>query len=125
MINDKQRVAKEALQNELLKQRGIAEPLPEDGESREGYLFTRVERVTVCFGPDGGIILPAVRSYGNALQAAVFANVEIKKNRAGSHKSGHDGGIVGIEWRCESPRCDCRRGEGETYERRFERSVKR
>ena len=54
MMKNKQKAAKEVLQNELLKQRGIIKPLSDDGESKEGYSFTEVERVTVCFGPDGG-----------------------------------------------------------------------
>lgn len=124
-MNQNQRTAKAALQSELLKHRGISNPLTDGGNSREGYAFTEVERVTVCFGPDGGIILPSVRSYGDPLQAAVYADIEFKKNRAGTHKTGHDGGIVGNDWYCDSSRCDCRQGEGETYERRFERSVKR
>ena len=120
-MNDKQKKAKEALQNEL-KERDITEPLPDKGQSKEGYSFTEVERVTVCFGPDGGLILPSVRSWHgeDALRAAVFADDEFKKNRAGSHQSGHDGGIVDIEWRCNSPRCDC---QNEPYEQRFKRSV--
>jgi hypothetical protein len=120
MMNEKQRAAKEDLQKELLKQRDISKPLPDEGESKEGYSFTEVERVTVCFGPDGGLILPSVRTYGNTIMAAVYADDKFKKNRAGSHKSGHDSGIVGTQWYCDSPHCDCR---NETYQRRFERSV--
>ena len=66
-MNDKQKAAKQVLQNELRTRRGITKPLPDKGESKEGYSFTEVERVTVCIGPRGGYILPAVRSYGKAL----------------------------------------------------------
>ncbi len=59
--NEKQKAKKEVLQTELLKQRNITNPLPDDGVNNERYSFTRVEGVTVCFGPNGGIILPSVR----------------------------------------------------------------
>jgi len=120
MMNDKQKTAKEVLQNDLRKRRGITTPLPDRGESKEGYSFTEVERVTVCIGPRGGYILPAVRSYGKALDAAVYADDEFKKNLDGPRESGHDGKIVGTDWQCDSTRCDCKR---ENYQQRFERSV--
>lgn len=121
--NEKQKAKKEVLQTELLKQRNITNPLPDDGVNNERYSFTRVEGVTVCFGPNGGIILPSVRSFrGTALQAAVYADDEFKKNRADSHDGGHDGRIVGIDWRCDSTGCDCQR---EPDQKRFIRSVKK
>jgi hypothetical protein len=119
-MNPKQQTAITNLQNELLNQRGVNTPLPDLGASNEGYEFTEVQGVTVCIGPDGGYILPAVRSYKNSLQAAVDADNAFKKNRAGSHKSGHDVGIVGTDWRCGSPSCDC---QNETPDQRFARGV--
>jgi hypothetical protein len=123
MMNEKQKAAKEVLQNELRKRRGITKPLPERDESREGYSFTEVERVTVCIGLRGGYILPAVRSYrGKALDAAVFADDEFKKNMEGPHESGHDGKIVETDWQCDSSRCNCKH---ENYKQRFERSARK
>jgi len=121
-MNDKQKAANEILQDQLRTRRGITKPLPERGESKEGYFFTEVERVTVCIGPRGGYILPGVRSYGKALDAAVYADDEFKKNIDGSHESGHEGKIVGLDWQCDSARCACKR---ENYTQRFERSVKK
>ncbi len=121
-MNDKQKAAKEVLQNELQTRRGIIKPLPDMGESKEGYSFTEVEGLTVCFGPRGRYILPAVRSYGKALDAAVYADDEFKKNIDGPRESGHEGKSVGTDWQCDSPRCDCKH---ENYKQRFERSVKK
>lgn len=111
----------QALQNKLLSQRNINVQLPNLGTSSEGYVFTRHPNdVTVCFGPNGGPILPAVRSYPKAEQAAVYADVYFQKNRAGNFKSGHCSGIVGTDWYCDDPSCACR---NETYDDRFKRSV--
>ena len=121
-MNDRQKAAKDVLQNELRKRRGIAKPLPERDESKEGYALTEVEGVTVCIRPRGGYILPAVRSYGKALGAAVYADDEFKKNLGGPHESGHDGKIVGKDWQCNSTRCNCK---DQDYKQRFERSVKK
>ena len=81
-----------ALQIALLSQRNITTPLPNLGTSAQGYVFTEVQSITVCIGPDGGYILPAVRSYPpNSLQAAVDAAVEFQKNKPGGpFKSGHE-----------------------------------
>jgi hypothetical protein len=121
-MNPKQQAAKAVLQNELRKQRNITKPLPNMGVSKEGYAFTEVERVTVVFGPRGGTIVPSARSYGDALEAAVYADVEFKKNIDGPREGGHDGKIVPTDWHCDSPRCDCKH---ENYKQRFERSVKK
>jgi hypothetical protein len=77
-MNPRQQAAMTALQNALLNQRNINTPLPNIGTSTQGYVFTEVQGVTVCIGPDGGYILPAVRSYQNSLQAAVNAAVELR-----------------------------------------------
>jgi hypothetical protein len=122
MMNNKQRASMERLQDELRKQRNITKPLPDRGESKERYAFTEVERTTVCFGPKGGPIVPAARSYQDAWEAAVYADVEFKKNMDGPHDYGHDDKIVDINWRCGSSRCECKH---ETYDQRFKRSVGR
>ncbi len=119
-MNPRQQAAMAALQNELLNQRNISTPLPNLGTSTQGYVFTEVQGVTVCIGPDGGYILPAVRSYQNSLQAAVDAAVEFQKNRPGPHKSGHELGIVGIDWSCGGQNCAC---QNETPDERFRRGV--
>jgi hypothetical protein len=111
----------QTLQNELLNQRNINTQLPNLGTSAEGYPFTRhPNNVTVCFGPNGGAILPAVRSYPDASEAAIHADVYFLKNRAGDFKSGHRSGIVGTDWCCNDPQCRC---QNETYDERFRRSV--
>jgi hypothetical protein len=119
-MNITQLTAMTALQDALLDQRNVKTPLSNQGTSREGYEFTEVQGVTVCIGPGGGYLLPAVRSYQNSLQAAVDADLEFRKNRAGSHKSGHELGIVGTNWSCSGPVANCR---SETYEQRLRRSV--
>jgi hypothetical protein len=110
----------QTLQNELQNQRNVSTALPNLGTSNEGYEFTRVQNVTVCFGRNGGPIIPAVRRYENASEAAVYADVYFQKNRPGNFRSGHASGIVGTDWRCDSPGCAC---QNETYEQRFRRSV--
>jgi hypothetical protein len=111
----------QTLQNELLIQRNINTQLPNLGTSPEGYSFTRhPNNVTVCFGPNGGAIVPAARSYPNADQAAVDADVYFQKNRPGDFKSGHRSGIVRTDWRCDDPQCRC---QSETDGERFRRSV--
>jgi len=111
----------QTLQNELLNQRNINTQLPNLGTNAEGYLFTRhPNNVTVCFGPNGGPIVPAVRSYPNASEAAIYADVYFQKNRAGDFKSGHRSGIVGMNWRCDDPQCICQK---ETDDERFRRGV--
>jgi hypothetical protein len=111
----------QTLQNELLSQRNMNVQLPDLGESTEGYRFTQHPNgVTVCFGPNGGPILPAVRRYPNAIEAAINADVYFRKNKAGDFKSGHRSGIVGTDWRCDNPQCRC---QSETYEERFRRGV--
>lgn len=122
IMNPRQQAARDVLQNELRKQRNITEPLPDLGVSDEGYAFTEVDRVTVCIGPRGGYILPAVRSYRPALQAAVDAGEKFKKNKPGPHGSGHNGGIVKLDWRCGSPSCGCQK---QSYAERFDRSTRK
>lgn len=121
-MNPKQQAAMSALQIALLRQRNITALLPNLGTSAQGYVFTEVQGVTVCIGPDGGYILPAVRSYPpNSLQAAVDAAVEFQKNKPGGpFKSGHELGIVGIDWSCGGPNCAC---ANETPDERFRRGV--
>jgi hypothetical protein len=120
-MNPRQQAAMTALQNALLNQLNITTPLPNLGTNVQGYVFTEVQGVTVCIGPDGGYILPAVRSYPpNSLQAAVDARVEFQKNRPGPHQSGHELGIVGIDWRCGGQNCGC---QNETPDELFRRSV--
>lgn len=109
------------LQKDLLNQRNINVQLPNLGTSAEGYSFTlHPNNVTVCFGPNGGPILPAARSYPDATEAAIYADVYFQKNRASDFKSGHRSGIVRTDWRCDDPQCRC---QNETYDERFRRSV--
>jgi hypothetical protein len=123
-MNPRQQAAMTALQIELMNQRNINTPLPDRGMSRQ-CAFTEVQGVTVCIGPDGGYILPAVRSWDpslTALQAAVYADVRFQKNKPGGgpYKSGHQLGIVGLDWSCGGPTCECR---DETDDQRFRRGV--
>ena len=109
------------LQNELLNQRNINVQLPNLGTNAEGYTFTELPGgVRVCFGPNGGAIVPGARSYPNASEAAVYADDYFQKNRAGDFKSGHRSGRVGTDWRCDDLNCRC---QGETYDERLRRSV--
>jgi hypothetical protein len=111
----------QALQNELLNQRNINVQLPNLGTSAEGYVFTRhPNNVTVCFGPNGGPIVPAARSYPRADQAAIYADVYFQKNRPGDFKSGHRSGIVGTDWYCDNSGCPC---HSQNYDERFKRGV--
>jgi hypothetical protein len=121
-MNSRQQAAMTTLQNELLKQRDISTPLRSFGASR-GYEFTRVMNTSVLIGPRGGLIVPAACSYHKKpLQAAVWADVEFKKNTPGYHEGGHDGGTLETDWRCDNPNCPCR---DQTPEERFVRSTKK
>jgi hypothetical protein len=84
-MNNSQVRAKQVLQDELKKRRGITKPLPDRGESVEGYFFTEVEQVTVIIGVRGRYALPAVRTYANPLYAAVEANRTWKRQLADPH----------------------------------------
>jgi hypothetical protein len=126
-MNSGQEHAKARLQEQLRKRRKCHEPLPDRGESR-GYFFTEVEQVTVIIGPDGGYILPSVRTYAaekgeTALDAAVYADAEFKKNLRGRFKTGHSNGIINsVDWSCGSRDCPC---ADESFEQRFLRAIRR
>ena len=62
-MNNKQLDALKRLEDQLRERRDLASRLPNRGESKEQYLFTEVQGVTVIIGPRGGYQLPAVRRY--------------------------------------------------------------
>jgi hypothetical protein len=109
-MNNSQERAKQVLQEELKKRRGITKPLPDRCESEEGWFFTEVEGVTVIIGVRGGFKLPAVRSYPKALPAAIEVD-EVWKGQSADLgcDTGHFGPIVSTDWYCNRPDCPCRR----------------
>jgi hypothetical protein len=125
-MTDKQVRAFGVLQRELRSRRGIRRPLPDCGESDEGFLFTEVEGVTVIIGRGGGYQLPTVHTYHKkALDAAVYADDEWKKqdshsSSADHFKTGHLSPVVDIIWRCGSKTCPC---ASESYDQRLKRSI--
>jgi len=120
-MNNSQQRAKQVLQEELKKRRGITKPLPARGESEEGYFFTEVEGVTVIIGVRGRFALPAVRTYPKPLYAAIYADEEWKRQSADPNcVTGHFGPLVSTDWYCGSPDCPCKR---QSYEQRFRRSA--
>jgi hypothetical protein len=81
-----------------------------------GYVFTKVESITVLIGPRGGYILPAVRTYSEGFETAVNASKfwEKQKRRddadlekAREYETGHLSPIVNVEWECGNPDCGC------------------
>lgn len=118
------------LEDELGISRGT---LPIRGESKEGYVFTEVQGVTVVitkksYNPRGGYKVPAVRTYKETvtptnLDAAVRAKEIFDKQYPDpSWKTGHLSPIIGTDWRCGSRACPCNT-EPEPYERRLKRSI--
>jgi hypothetical protein len=123
-MNHRQKIEKEKIEGELRARRGITTPLPDKGESKEGFWFTEVGGVTVIIGRMGGIKLPAVRSYPDPLHAAVYADDEFKKqdthpSTASHYDSGHLSPIVNTDWQCEGKVCPCK---SEPYAQRLKRS---
>ena len=120
-MNTSQERAKQVLQEELKKRRGITKALPDRGESDEGYFFTEVEGVTVIIGVRGRYALPSVRTYPKPLYAAVRADEVWKAQSADPNcVTGHFGPIVTTDWSCQNRDCPCK---NENYERRFKRSA--
>ena len=118
-MNPRQQAAMTALQNALLNQLNITTPLPNLGT-----------RVGICVhGSAGrhGVYRTGWRVYSTGgpfvstkLATNVDARVEFQKNRPGPHQSGHELGIVGIDWRCDGQNCGY---ENETPDELFRRSV--
>jgi hypothetical protein len=120
-MNSSQERAKQVLQDELKQRRGITKPLPDRGESEEGYFFTEVEGVTVIIGVRGRYALPSVRTYPKPLYAAVRADEVWKKQHADyALGTGHFGPLVTTDWFCDNSDCPCKH---EHYEQRFKRSA--
>jgi hypothetical protein len=120
-MNSSQERAKQVLQEELKKRRGITKLLPDKGESEEGYFFTEVEGVTVIIGVRGRYALPAVRTYPKPLYAAVYADKKWKEQSADPNcVTGHFGPLVGTDWYCGSSNCPCKE---QAYEERFRRGA--
>jgi hypothetical protein len=121
VMNNSQERAKQVLQEEIKKRRGLTIQLPDRGESEEGYFFTEVERVTVIIGVRGRYALPAVRTYPKPLYAAVYAGKVWKAQIPDSNcVTGHFDPLVTTDWYCGSPDCPCKR---EPYEQRFKRGA--
>jgi hypothetical protein len=114
------------LQQELLARRGIADCLPNLGES-DGYVFTEVQGVIIVItrvirNERGGYKVPALRSYPEvgdptnsdaAIQADVlFARQRTRDasdlDRARLRGHGHLGPVVGLDWRGNNELCGCR-----------------
>jgi hypothetical protein len=69
----KQKTALSRLQDKLRKERNIKTPLSQT--EHNGFVFTEVGGVTVRIGSNGGIDIPAVRTYReHPLDAAVIAD---------------------------------------------------
>jgi hypothetical protein len=128
-MNNKQLDALKRLEDQLRERRDLASRLPNRGESKEQYLFTEVQGVTVIIGPRGGYQLPAVRRYPEtskpgekALDAAVYADEFWKQqNDCLDCDTGHYGPIVDTEWQCGIRNCPCHQ---QSYGKRLGRSVK-
>jgi hypothetical protein len=120
-MNSSQERAKQVLQDELKKRRGITKPLPDRGQSEEGYFFTEVEGVTVIIGVRGRYALPAVRTYPKPLYAAVRAD-EVWREQVADPDcvTGHFDPMVSTDWYCGSRKCPCNH---ESYEKRFKRGA--
>jgi hypothetical protein len=122
IMTDYQQGKLHQLQSELMLLRGIAQPLQAEDEDN-GYVFTRVEGVTVVVTkranpnkPFGGFILPAVMTYketgqrpDTSLDAAVWADRRFSAQIGKPiRQKGHLGPIVGLDWRCAHSGCPCR-----------------
>lgn len=126
-ITQKQREKLNQLEDELRIPRGS---LPIRGISREGYVFTEVDGVTVVvtlksYNPRGGYKLPSVRTYDETvaptnLDAAVRARQLFDDQERENYTTGHLGSIVDTDWKCRDASCDCK---DEPYARRMKRSL--
>lgn len=126
-ITQKQREILNQLEAALGRPRGS---LPIKGVSREGYVFTEVDGVTVLItlksrNPKGGYKLPSVRTYPEvlaptnldaAIRARQLFNGQVRENCT----TGHLGPIVDTEWKCREVSCDC---NDEPYTKRRKRSL--
>lgn len=125
-MKTRQQTAFENLQRELHTKRGITAPLQVTGEP-DDYVFTAVNGVTVIIGPNGGYIVPAVRSYLKSSDGAVYADEYWAKQdnhpaTASHFITGHLGPVVGRDFKCVEVMCPC---QSESDDSRRKRSVPR
>jgi hypothetical protein len=130
MVSLGQREILDTLEDALEKERGT---LPILDRSIEGYVFTKVDGVTVIIATKrrnsrGGYKVPAIRTYKEKYQptnldAAVNARKSFEAQaRDPSYATGHFGSIVNLEWSCNDQDCPCKL---ENYEDRYHRSTGR
>jgi hypothetical protein len=111
----KQKTALSLLQDKLQKERNIKTPLPQS--EHNGFVFTEVGGVTVRIGSNGGIDIPAVRTYReHPSDAAAIADILFRKQherdeddpaRARGFETGHLSPRVNFAGRCEEKACRC------------------
>lgn len=130
MVSLAQREILDTLEDALEEERGT---LPILDRSIEGYIFTKVDGVTVVIATRrrnsrGGYKVPAIRTYKEKYQptnldAAVNARKFFEEQaRDPSCATGHFGPIVNREWSCNDQDCPC---QLENYEDRYHRSTSR
>lgn len=129
MVSPAQRKILNTLEDRLEKQ------LPILGRSREGYVFTEVDGITVVIAtrrnnPNGGYKVPSVRTYPEIysptnIEAAISARKLFAEQAAdASCTTGHFGPIVKQDWSCNRRDCPCNL-KPESYEERYHRSTGR
>jgi len=128
-MTDKQKAKLAQLEDARGVPRGT---LPVRGVSREGYVFTEVDGVTVIltlksYNLRGGYKVPSVRTYTETvaptnLDAAVNANKLFEGQTPDPDRNtGHLGPIVDpSNWKCGSRSCRC---NSESYEQRLIRGI--
>jgi hypothetical protein len=114
-MTEKQKTALGLLQDKLRQERKIKTPLPQS--EHNGFVFTEVGGVTVRIGSNGGIEIPAVRTYRqHPLDAAVIADTLFRKQherdeddpaRVGAFETGHLSPRVDFDGQCENKACRC------------------
>jgi hypothetical protein len=114
-MTDKQITRMALLQDKLRQERNIKKLLPVS--EHNGLVFTQVEGVTLTIGSNGGIDIPAVRTYReNPLKAASIADIPFRKQherdednpaRASAYETSHLSPRVNSAGRCENKACRC------------------
>jgi hypothetical protein len=82
----------------------------------EDCQFQVHEGVTVLTGPEGGLIVPSLRSYDEPLDVRTVAGLFRAQRERDSldkdpvrYSTGHFGPIVNTELQCDNEACPCRR----------------
>lgn len=114
-MTERQKIALSHLQDKLRKERNIKTPLSQS--EHNGFVFTEVGGVTVTIGSNGGVAVPAVRTYReHPLDAAAMADILFRKQherdednpaRASAFETGHLSPRVDFNGWCENRACRC------------------